>query len=190
MKKFIILLVLFTGACVGTSIPSKFYTLNSISSVSQTLVSPKLFIGVGDISIPQYLDKPQIVVRDRNNVELNVSEFNRWSEPLGDAVQLALADDIAVYLPNATVKPTSFRQENFDYLVWVEINRFDGIWNEDAVLSAWWTVFNNNSKVIMRQKSEIKAPLGKTYDDLARQYGKMISELAEQVAIQLSKLKK
>ena len=120
MKKFILLSVLFLTSCIGTTPPSKFYTLNSITDTNSSYPSAKTFIGISEVSIPQYLDKPQIVVRDSNNVELFVSEFNRWSEPLGDIIQSTLTNDLAFYLPDATIKPTSYRQEDFDYLFFGE----------------------------------------------------------------------
>ncbi|MBR2884267.1 MAG: membrane integrity-associated transporter subunit PqiC [Alphaproteobacteria bacterium] len=190
MKKVVFVALFLLAACVGTSSPSKFYVLNSISSTTNTFDSAKLFIGVGEVSVPMYLDKPQIVMRDKNQVELNISEFDRWSEPLGDAIQLALADDLAVYLPKTTVKPTSFREETFDYVVWVEINRFDGTLKQDVVLSAWWSIFDKNGKLVVREKSDLTRSLGKTYDDLALQNSVLVSELAEQIASKLAKLKK
>lgn len=190
MKKFILLSILLLTACIGTTPPSKFYTLNNISSSPQTYPSAKLFIGIGEVSIPQYLDKPQIVVRDSNQVELSVSEFNRWGEPLKDAIQSVLANDLTNYLPASTIKPTSYRQENFDYLIWIEIDRLDGTWKQEASLSAWWTIFNNNSQAIIRQKTEFKIPLGQNYDNLAQQYSLLINQLAQEIALQITKLKK
>ncbi|MBE6452867.1 MAG: membrane integrity-associated transporter subunit PqiC [Alphaproteobacteria bacterium] len=190
MKKLILSLIIFLSACIGTSTTPKFYTLNSISASSQNFTTGKIFIGVGEVSVPQYLDKPQMVTRDTNQVELNISEFNRWSEPLGDAIQQAVTDDLAIYLPNATVKPTSYRQENFDYLVWIEINRFDGTWGKNAILSAWWSIYNRNSQIIIHQKTDISASLNKSYDDLAQQYSNLVSKMSFEIASQLAKLKK
>ncbi|MBE6444855.1 MAG: membrane integrity-associated transporter subunit PqiC [Alphaproteobacteria bacterium] len=190
MKKICLVALFLLASCVGTTPPSKFYVLNSINSTTNTFDSAKLFIGVGEVNVPMYLDKPQMVMRDKNQVELNISEFDRWSEPLGDAIQLALADDLAIYLPNATVKPTSFREEVFDYVVWVEINRFDGTWRQNVVLSAWWSIFDKNGKLVLREKADLARSLGKTYDDLALQNSELVSELAEQIASKLAKLKK
>lgn len=192
MKKIIALVaVLLTTACLGgTTRPAKIYSLNSISDSSVFFKSAKLVIGVEEVKMPIYLDKPQIVTREPNQVEMNISEYNRWSEPLGAAMQRAIADDMAVYMPNALVKPTSFRREGFDYIVWVEVNRFDGSFGKTVELSAWWSVYTANGKLMFRGKSELSRPLGKTYDDLALQYGDIVSELARQISAKSAKLAK
>ncbi len=192
MKKiFILAAVLMTAACLsGTTQPAKFYSLNSISDSSVTFKSAKLVIGVEEVKVPVYLDKPQMVTRHENQVELNVSEFNRWSEPLSVAMQRAIADDMAVYLPQAVVKPTSFRREGFDYIVWVEVNKFDGSWGRTVDLSVWWSIYNKDGRLMFRERSDLSRPLGKTYDELVLQDSDLVSELARQIAAKAAKLKK
>lgn len=189
MKKLILVLVFIVCACVGITPQSTFYTLSAITSAPEVYENAKMFVGVGNVSVPVYLDRPQMVTRDKNQVELVVSELNRWSEPLGDAMQTALADDLAVYMPNATIKPTSYRQENFDYVVWVEVNRFDGTWRKTADLSVWWSVFDGNGKLRAREKTDLQKKLGKKYEDLAIKDSELVGELAGIIAERLSKLK-
>ena len=192
MKKiFALLALLAVTACFGgTTPPAKFYSLTSIGSSAETYKSARLMIGVEEVKVPAYLDKPQMVTRSDNQVELEVSEFNRWSEPLSVAIQRTIADDLAVYLPNATVKPSSFRREGFDYTVWVEINKFDGSWGKSMDLSVWWSVFDRNGNVVLQERADLSRPLGKTYDDMAVQDSDLISELSRQIAVKLARLKK
>lgn len=191
MRKYGVLLATFlVCGCIGVSPQSKFYGLNSISESSITFDSAKLAVGVGEVKVPAYLDKPQIVTRQANQVELNVSEFHRWSEPLSAVLRQALTDDLAVYLPNAMVKPTSFRREGFNYVLWVEVNKFDGTWGKTADLSVWWSVFDANNNLVLREKTDLSRPLGKTYDDLMQQDSDLVSELAREMAAKIAKLKK
>ena len=189
MKKLVLGLVFMISACVGTTPQSTLYTLSAITSAPVIYENAKMFVGVGNVNVPVYLDRPQMVTRDKNQVELVVSELNRWSEPLGDAMQTALADDLAVYMPNAIIKPTSYRQENFDYVVWVEVNRFDGIWRKTADLSVWWSIFDGNGKLRAREKTDLQRKLGKRYEDLAIKDSELVGELAGIIAERLSKLK-
>lgn len=194
MKKYIkyyILLALFAvSACVGISAPSQFYTINPINNTFQAQPQIRANIGIEVVKIPQYLDKPQIVTRDSNQVELNISEFHRWSEPLGDAMQTAIADNLSVYLPNSIVKPTSFRQEQFDYLVWIEVNRFDATFGQEATLSAWWSIYNGKGKVLLQGRTNLQQNIKTTYDDLAIKYSHLVAQLSAEVAQKITKLKK
>ncbi len=192
MKKiFALLSVLLTAACFGgMTQPSKFYSLSSAAGAAETFKSARLMIGVEEVKVPVYLDKPQIVTRDDNQVELTVSEFNRWSEPLSSAMQRAIADDMAACLPDATVKPSSFRREGFDYTVWVEVNKFDGSWGKSADLSVWWSIFDRNGSVVLQERADLSRPLGHSYDDLAVQDSDLVNELSRLIAAKVAKLKK
>lgn len=192
MKKlFALIAVVLLGGCLGGfSSPSRFYSLTAQTPAAQTFKSARIFVGVEPVKVPVYLDKPQIVTRNANQVELSISENNRWAEPLSDAIQNTLATDIGSALPDAVVKPSSFRKEGFDYIVWVEITKFEGIWNENVVLEAWWSILDNDNKLIARDKVALSRPLGDTYDNLALQQSGLIGELAEKIAARLAKLPK
>lgn len=192
MKKVLSLLAVFglTACLGGMTPPSKFYSLTPIQHSQEVFKSVRLNIGVEEVKVPVYLDRPQIVTRKDNQVELNVSELNRWSEPLSTAMQRIIADNLAVYLPNASVKPSGFRHEGFDYLVWIEINRFDGSWDKTVDLSVWWSVFDKNGDTVLQKKANLSSPLGSSYDDLVKEDSDLISELSLQIAQNLARLKK
>lgn len=192
MNKILSLTLLFMlSACVmGTSQPAKFYTLRSdVSDSTYVNDKVKLSIGINSASIPDYLDKPQIVTLKSNSVELNISEMNRWSESLSTMISRTLAGDLAIALPNSVVKTKTTGRENFDYTIQLEVNRFEGIWDENAVLNAWWVVLNKNNKVVFREKSELSTPISDDYDSLVVGQSKLISQLAQEIAAKVSGLK-
>lgn len=190
MKKLFALLAVFalTG-CIGSTQPSRFYSLRALDTAPQTYKSAKLFVGIEAVKMPVYLDKPQIVTRNANQVELSISELNRWAEPLSDSMQSILAIDLGRYLPNAVVKPSSFRKEGFDYIIWVEVNKFEGSWNKKVTLDAWWSVIDKNNNIIFRSRAILSRPLQTSYDDLVIQESDLLNELAAEIAAKLAKLK-
>lgn len=191
MNKLLSLVLVFmlSGCITGTSQPAKFYTLRSADSNTGYINNKiKLSLGVNTITIPDYLDKPQIVTLKDNSVEMNISEMNRWSEPLSTMMQRTLADDLSVALPNAVIKAKNSARENFDYTLQVEINKFEGSWDKEAVLSAWWTLTNKDNKVIFREKADLTTPMSDSYDDLVIKESNLIAQLAQQIAQKLSKL--
>lgn len=192
MKKLLALItVVLLGGCLGGfSSPSRFYSLTPQEDPAQTYKSGRLFVGIEQVKVPVYLDKPQIVTRNANQVELSISENNRWAEPLSDAMQTVLASDLGALLPDATVKPSSFRREGFDYTVWIEINKFEGTWNRQAELDAWWSILNSNGKIIARDKVSLSRPLGDSYDNLVQQQSILLEELSAQIAVRLARLPK
>lgn len=191
MKKILLCLLisLNLSGCfsVGTSAPSKFYSLKNANVDDITPVSQKFSkIGVEEIKIPTYLDKPQIVLKAPNSVELSFSEANRWSEPLSSMMQRTLANDISLYMPKALVKPRYLGQEKFDYLVFVEIEKFEGALNSQANLVGWWYIANKNGDVIITKKANISLKTNNNFDDLIQTESTLVNELAKQIATTLS----
>lgn len=193
MKKLLILCsVLVLASCISfrKTPDSEFYTLSSQTVENITPVSlKKLNIGIDEVSVPNYLSRAQIVTLDEDNVSLNISEFNRWSAPLSGLLQRIVADDIALYLPKSMVKPQMYNQEKYNFIVSVEINRMDGTWDKNAVLDAWWTISDNNGKVLATERSILTHPLADNYPDYAKTQSALVGELCRQISQKLVTLK-
>ncbi len=193
MKKLLILCsVLVLASCISfrKTPDSEFYTLSSQTVENITPVSlKKLNIGIDEVSVPNYLSRAQIVTLDEDNVSLNISEFNRWSAPLSGLLQRIVADDIALYLPKSMVKPQMYNQEKYNFIISVEINRMDGTWDKNAVLDAWWTISDNNGKVLATERSVLTRPLADNYPDYAKTQSALVGELCRQISQKLVTLK-
>ena len=108
MKKLLALLLVFClSGCFSGSPNATFYNL-SPAEISGIKANPKLrfSVGIEKVVMPDYLKKPQIVTKDKDNYELTQSEFNRWGESLSGMMQRTIALDIAQYLPNTTANPS------------------------------------------------------------------------------------
>lgn len=115
----------------------KHYVL-SADSVPAT-DGPLLQIPFGRITIPSYLDVPQIVTRNGNLVSR--SETNRWAEPLTRAVarnlELRCASHAAGVL-NKIVADETLR-------IQVVFERLDGELNRNVEISAIYTIISGKS---------------------------------------------
>jgi len=103
---------------------------------------------VGPVTIPEAVDRPQLVVR-RNSVQLVALEQERWAEPLREAIPRVLSDAIAGKLP--TVSATSFASTphtQWDMRVFVDITRFEVIPGEWVIIEAhWWLQLASDDRV-------------------------------------------
>lgn len=183
MKKFLAAVgLILVAACTWTSPQANFYSLKSIAAPEADVRKTKFSVGVAPAIVPDYLDKPQMVMREQNGVELRISELNRWGEPLSGMIQRVLADDLALLLPGAWVKPEYHGRENFTYIVYVEINRFDGGSGGEAVLDCWWSVRNASGSVVRRQRESFIQPMGQGYENMAEAQSILLSRLAARIA--------
>lgn len=125
------------AGCADSPQP-RIYTL-AIQPGTQLAGGPSSLSVVG-AAIPRYLDRPQII-QHGGPYQLDVSEFDRWGEPVGDMVTRVLVGDLAQRLPKTQV----FRDEsptatNALASVQLDISRFDPDPNGTVVLAARWTL--------------------------------------------------
>src|SRR6266545_6562930 len=118
------------GACAST--PSRFYMLNTLpasETVPATAAARGPVVGVGPITLPKYLERPQIVTRASRN-QLTLGEFDRWAESLQENFSSVLVENLALLIPTDHILlnpwPGSATPE---YQVRVEVRHFDG-WGE------------------------------------------------------------
>lgn len=178
---------LLLAACLSRSPDSAFYSLETIAP-AQPLSQRKMTVAVNRAVVPSYLDKPQIVMRDADGVELQISEYERWGDTLSSMLARVTADDLGLLLPNAQIRPQNFMPQTYQYYLTLEVNRMDGTWNKQAVLDVWWTISNNYNKVYKRGRSSLSAPMGKSYEEYVQIQSKLLAEAAAQIAESLAKL--
>lgn len=185
-------IILFFGLCFGLSAcfggrsaDPNFYTLYPVTekSISDKNVS----IGINRVRVARYLDRPQIITQKEGG-EINVSEMNRWIEPLSNLIARTVTSDIKNALPKSTVKTRAIGQENFDYIISLEIIAMDSILGKTATLNGWWKIYDRNEKLLFRHQTTETLPLGKTYEDLATVQSQLIGKLAVQMAQKITKM--
>ncbi len=178
--------LLLSGCFSGVSKPATFYMLSAqpiLSTVSQVKTS----VGVVPVEVPEFLDKPQIVLNETDTL-MTISETNRWSEPLAQVTQRVLVEDLQRLLPNVYVQTKGYDDNKFNRLVQVEINTMTGNLDKEAMLSVWWTLKNGSGAVMTRKRFDKTIALkNDSYGDYVRAQSILWSDLAHEIAIQIAK---
>lgn len=160
MKKLSIFLALLLGACSlgGYSKNSTFYMMDSdnLTAVS----TRKLNVGISKVKVPDLLNKPQIVVYDKDSQKVEILEFERWGEPLPYVLQNTVTNDLQKYLPNSFVKSVEYASETLDYTVKIKINKIEAYEDDKVILSAWWHIENAKGKILKRDQGTYEAKVG------------------------------
>ena len=137
-KAFSLLCILAAvGAGCATS-RSDFYTLSSSSKAAPAVAGYS--VAVGPVSVPEIVDRPQIVVRTGPN-QVFIDEFHRWGSPLRDEIARGIAGNLAALLgtPRVSVFPHS-TSSGANYRVAVDVMIFDSTPGESAALDAVWGI--------------------------------------------------
>jgi hypothetical protein len=185
VRMVVLLLALIIGlcACAGKSASSKFYVLSPLPQ-SKPGGAEGMAIGVYPISMPDYLDRPQIVTRVNDN-EIALDEFNRWAEPLKENLYTVLADNLSTLLNSEKVIKTAQRLRVPTALqVGVEVLQFDGALGGDVVLNVKWGLLEEEGKkLLLVKRSFFKEPTGAaTYEALVAAQSRAVAALSREIA--------
>ncbi|HXV35544.1 MAG TPA: PqiC family protein [Myxococcota bacterium] len=103
-----------------------------------------LRLAIGRISLPEILNRPQIVTRTGAN-EVRVADFAQWAEPLEQSVPRVIAENLARLLGTERVVvypwPT---QLAVDYRVEVAVIELEGSDDGEARLAARWRLLRED----------------------------------------------
>jgi uncharacterized protein len=165
----------------GTSAPSRFYTLDP-TALSDGAAPVNYPIMVGPVSVPAAVDRPEFVLQSAPN-RVGVDEFNRWDAPLNDAVAQVVAGDLVKLLgtPNVASAPMA----NFvpAYRVTIDIQRFDSVPSQAALVEAVWTVHSTaggetrSGRTVARE-----AVQGDGFDALAAAHSRALAKMSGDIA--------
>ncbi|MGZ5089018.1 MAG: PqiC family protein [Usitatibacter sp.] len=140
MRRFLAAVALASLAGCGTPAKLDYFTLTAPALPPSAPAAPGPSVFVGPVTIPEAVDRPQMVRRVAAN-QVEIMDLERWAEPLKAAIPRVLADALARDLGTSTVMTS--RQSAalaFDYRVAVDIERFDFSPGDGASVDALWTV--------------------------------------------------
>ena len=172
----------------GTSQPSHFYVLramapSSVSGLSDTKAS-SLSFGLGPVTLPKYLDRPQIVTQAGGH-EVELAEFHKWAEPLSENVSHVLAENLSVILSTDRIEQYPWRSTApVDYQIVVDVLQFDGTRGGEAVLSARWRLVGGNEQTVLttRKTHVTHHQTSQDYEGLAEAMSHNLEDLSREIA--------
>jgi len=137
--------------------------------------------------LPEYLDRDEVVTRVGPN-RLQLSDKDRWAEPLNDNFRQVVAQDLTQSLGTHSI--TFFPwvgTTHVDYQVIIDVYRFETDPSANAQLVAHWQVLDGSGKLLYASDSNlseqaqpgepIAAALSRTVEGLARQIASAIQSL-------------
>ena len=180
------------SGCATTSPSVDFYTL-SPDVVPGAREAPlatcrDVVIGIGPVSWPSYLNRPQIITRLSAN-RISFNEFHRWAGPLEEEFGRVLIDDLSKRLQTDDIVkyPGKFAYEP-RHRVPIKVVQFDGRPGDAVTLKAIWSVVEPGSgKETALHSANLRVPTaGEGYEAMAAAASEAVAELSRQIAAELS----
>ncbi len=135
------------------------YKINALEKNKQ-LFSTKA-IGIREIKLPAYLDRPQIVTRAGKN-ELVLSYLHQWAEALSQSVPRVIVKDLQARIPTINVLSYPWSHtSNRDLEISIQINQFEIVDQQRCVLDVDWWVFSSVNQLVHIDHSVMTVAINK-----------------------------
>ena len=138
---------LFVLGCLGPS-PTRAPRLFVLDATVPAVSGAKLdvSIGVGPVSLPKRLDRPQILTRT-TDYEVRLAEFDQWAEPLDRSFARAVAENLARSIPTDRVAVYPWnRRAGIDWKIEIDVTRFEREADGSVTLAASWRLIGEGER--------------------------------------------
>lgn len=176
------------AGCLGSSRPSRFYTLAPLQIRNgQGGTPPDATLAIGPVEIPESIDRPQIVTRTGAN-ELVVAEFDRWGGSLDTEISGALVATVRDRLASQQIAVAPWRSAILSgvgpsYRAAVSVSRFDGIPGQSVVLQGRWELIGQSGESLgVREATVTERIDGAGYDALVAAMQRALVRFGQQMA--------
>jgi uncharacterized lipoprotein YmbA len=190
----LLVLASLVNGCTNSAKPIQFYRLTADAALTNSVhvnkVGPGPLIGLGPIRIPEYLNRPQIIVAVTPNQYL-LSEEHRWAERLDQNISLALYQVLPGQLNTDRVVRYPWAQRQVvDYQVGMDIVEFNVDASGQSRLIVQWFIKHKDNN-ILDKRSEYQYPgsssdyelIVKAQSQCLTQFGLEISQTLRQFLI-------
>jgi len=161
--------------------PARFYSLAS-TATADGVQATRVSVMVGPVTIPASVDQPGFVVQVAPN-RVEVDEFNQWVAPLNDAIARAVAGNLTVMLGTPEVATADLANFAPDYRVTIDVQRFESIRGDAAVVEAVWTVRKTAGGEIRSGRTVAREPVqGQGFEALAAAHSRAIARVSADIA--------
>jgi uncharacterized lipoprotein YmbA len=182
VRRSVLVTLVFVAACFGPQQDPSAYFLLSPTAGAATGASVPVVLGLGPVTIPGYLDRPQVVVRLSEN-EISLAEADRWAEPLEGHITQTLQENLSRQLPGSSyVDYPWYESDSPDYAVTLEVRQFESDSVGMVVLDATWRLLQDGEVIDSRDTRLDTSAAGPTRGAAVAAQSRALGELSGEIA--------
>jgi uncharacterized lipoprotein YmbA len=166
---------------------TRYFALTSQAQADGAAKNPgldEIWLGVGPIRIPGYLDREELVVRAAHN-RFDVAQNDRWIEPLEESLSRVLAQNLYALLGSERIVRYPWpNNRQIMHQVEVEIFRFEPTSEGEAQLSARWAINDTAARQTRAGRTSFfKRPIkGQSREAAVDALSELLADLSREIA--------
>ena len=172
-----------SGCGTTSAPPPRYYTLSAPPVEAAEPPAASLFAYVGPVTVPDAVDRPQMVLRATAN-QVELSEGHRWAEPLKGEIPRVIADNLMRELKTQRISGSRVAAGiPADYRIAIDVQRFDSSRESGASVDALWIIRKGNGDAHRTGRTEAREPAaGGEPADLAAAHSRALARIARDIA--------
>ena len=185
--RFAFLLAIVGLSGCGGSPPIHYYTLSAEASRDPSFADKTLerLITIGPVTLPDVIERPQLVLRTTPN-QVTLVEEHQWAESLKTEIARVIAENLTRLLgtEQVSVYPQS-AGDHAQYRVLVDVQKFESALGGRASIEAFWTVRKNSDDdpSVKSGHSSVDEPVnGSSYEALAAAHSRGLVRISRDIA--------
>jgi uncharacterized lipoprotein YmbA len=184
------LAIVLTAGCRAAAPPISYYALGALEKPPRIEApSPSsAVIGIGQITLPEYLDRDQMIVRTSPH-RLHIDDSNVWAAPLSDELARILAKNLMMLTGSSQIEHLPWEQRfRPDTVIGMQIFNFEADADGRVHLLAAIRISDrrsNTEKALTVDLEERAA--GSSYPELVAAQSRILGELSRRIAAALPK---
>jgi uncharacterized lipoprotein YmbA len=170
----------------GGSPPIHYYTLSAEAPAeSASLGKNSRLITIGPVTLPEVIERPQLVLRTTPN-RVTLVEEHQWAEPLKSEIPRVIAENLTRLLGTSQVSvyPQS-AGDQAQYRVLVDVQQFESALGGRVSIDAFWTIRHTVQGVASMKtgRSSVEEPAGgSSYEALAAAHSRALVRISRDIA--------
>lgn len=144
-------------------------------------------LGIGPITIPETINRPNIVTPLDSN-QLDVAEYHRWSEPLIDNISRVLITNLSARTQLNKLYAYPWLGNDIDYQIRFDVLQMIGRPDGQVRLQVRWQILKgaNPAELIATKISDLTGTVSDDgYSAMVAAYSRLLSQLSDEVTAQL-----
>ena len=179
----VVLSVLIAGC--GASPPIQYYMLNSgvVTGKERPHLAPNLSVGLGPITLPEIIDRPQLVVRTNTN-RVVVADTHRWAGLLKNEIPRVITENLSRILGSTNIRYyPQHGSDTAETRIHVNIQRFESVLGKTATIDAIWTIQRAGSTGRQIDSVHVQESVpDESYDAVVAAYGRAVFAVSQAIA--------
>ncbi|MGE0473642.1 MAG: membrane integrity-associated transporter subunit PqiC [Nitrospirales bacterium] len=175
------------SGCAGSP-PVHYYTLSVEAETglpSSVTDRTTLTLAVDPISLPDVVDRPQIVLQSGSN-QVTLVDDHRWAESLKSEIPRIIAGNLSQLLLTKMVWAYPQHVKGpVDYRVFIDIQRFESTHGSSVAIDALWTIQRSSEDGADPKtgRSTVQQPItGQGYEAIAAAHSRALADISREIA--------